>query len=273
MARRDNEGANHCGAQGLNALLITPAAPAPVLRLWRRASAFSIDFPMTQTGALPDLPTKPRPQTGREAFLELRVVGVAVARGGRRVFENVDFRLTSGEALVVTGRNGVGKSTLLRALAGLLPTVAGSMTLEGGAPDADLPRQSHYLAHVDGMKAALSVAENLSFWASYLGGGQDARNLCVKEALTAVGLTHALHAPFGALSAGQKRRAALARLLVAWRPLWLLDEPLTALDRGSREKFAGVMRAHCARGGLIVAATHEPLGLEGGVELALGTQA
>lgn len=253
-------------------MLITPAVPAPVLRLWRGAGAFFIEFPMAQPDARPERPTDPRPRASGAAPLELRVAGLSVARGGRRVLENVDFRLSSGEALVVTGRNGVGKSTLLRALAGLLPPVAGTITLDGGAPEADLPRQAHYLAHADGMKAALSVAENLDFWASYLGDGQDARSRPAAEALAAVGLTQALHAPFGALSAGQKRRAALARLLVAWRPLWLLDEPLTALDRASRAKIAGVMLAHCARGGLIVAATHEPLGLAGVAELALGTR-
>jgi len=253
-------------------LLITPAVPAPVLRLWRGVRAFFIDLPMIEPDARPERPTGPRLRANGAAPLELSVAGLSVARGGRRVLENVDFRLASGEALVVTGRNGVGKSTLLRALAGLLPPLAGTIVLEGGDPDADLPRQTHYLAHADGMKAALSVAENLEFWASYLGDDLDARSKPTAGALAAVGLTHALHAPFGALSAGQKRRAALARLLVAWRPLWLLDEPLTALDRGSREKIAGVMQTHCAQGGLIVAATHEPLGLDGVAELALGTK-
>ncbi len=253
-------------------MLITPAVPAPVLPLWRDVPAFFIDLPMIEPDARPERSTGPRQRSNAAAPLELRVAGLSVARGGRQVLENVDFRLASGEALVVTGRNGVGKSTLLRALAGLLPPLSGTIALEGGDPDADLPRQAHYLAHADGMKAALSVAENLEFWASYLGDDLDARSKPTAGALAAVGLTHALHAPFGALSAGQKRRAALARLLVAWRPLWLLDEPLTALDRGSREKIAGVMQAHCAQGGLIVAATHEPLGLDGVAELALGTK-
>jgi len=232
--------------------------------LWRIVAAFSIGLSME---------THPhRPHADLHPALRLRVENLAVARGGRPVLEGVSFALSGGEALVVTGRNGAGKSTLLRALAGLLSPIAGTIALEGGGPDADLPRQSHYLAHADGMKAALSVAENLDFWASYLGSAQDARSRPMIEALAAVGLTHALHAPFGALSAGQKRRAALARLLVAWRPLWLLDEPLTALDRGSRKKIAGVMQAHCAQGGMIVAATHEPLGIDGAGELALGTQ-
>ena len=99
---------------------------------------------------------------------------------------------------------------------------------------------------------------------------QDPRSITIPEALELVGLSHAAHAPFGVLSAGQKRRAALGRLLVAFRPLWLLDEPLTAVDQGARERFARVMSEHCARGGLIIATTHEPLGLAKVAELALG---
>ena len=211
-----------------------------------------------------------RPHADLHSALRLRVENLAVARGGRPVLAGVTFTLAGGEALVVTGRNGVGKSTLLRSIAGLLPHTAGLVAIEGAAPEAELPQKAHYLAHADGMKAALTVEENLSFWAGYLAREPDARSRTASEALAVVGLSHALRAPFGALSAGQKRRAALARLLVAFRPLWLLDEPMTALDRGSREKFAAVMRDHCARGGLIVAATHEPLGLEEAGELALG---
>lgn len=210
-----------------------------------------------------------RPHAAIGPALRLRVEDLAVARGGRRVLDGVNFALSSGEALVVTGRNGAGKSTLLRAIAGLLPTAGGAVALEGAA-EGELTQETHYLAHADGMKAALTVEENLVFWASYLSRTMDARSRTAGQALAAVGLSHALRAPFGALSAGQKRRAALARLLVAFRPLWLLDEPLTALDRGSREKFAAAMREHCARGGIIVAATHEPLGLEEAGELALG---
>ena len=206
------------------------------------------------------------------APLRLDVTGLAVARGGRVVVSGIDFSLAAGAALIVTGRNGAGKSTLLRALAGLLPHAAGAIGFVG-APDADLPRQAHYLAHADGMKAALTVEENLDFWRAYLGAGDEIRSLAPQQALARVGLAHALYAPFGALSAGQNRRAALARLLVARRPLWLLDEPMTALDRGSREKFAEVMRDHCAGGGLIIAATHEPLGLPAAAELALEVRA
>jgi heme exporter protein A len=209
-------------------------------------------------------PTPQRPP----AALCLRVENLAVARGGRQVLSGLSFSLAAGQALVVTGRNGVGKSTLLRTIAGLLPHAGGVVALDGLPAEAELAQQAHYLAHADGMKAALTVEENLDFWANYLGRG-DSRSRSPEAALAIVGLGHALKAPVSILSAGQKRRAALARLLVAFRPLWLLDEPMTALDRASREKFAAAMRDHCARGGLIVAATHEPLGLEEALELSL----
>ncbi|WP_442754893.1 heme ABC exporter ATP-binding protein CcmA [Methylocystis sp. JAN1] len=214
--------------------------------------------------------TPHRPHADSHSALRLRVENLAVARGGRPVLRDVTFAVAGGEALVVTGRNGVGKSTLLRSIAGLLPCAGGAVALEGAGEEAELPQQAHYLAHADGMKAALTVEENLDFWSRYLARDAARLSRSIEDALAAVGLSHALRAPFGALSAGQKRRAALARLLVAFRPVWLLDEPMTALDKGSREKFASVMREHCALGGIIVAATHEPLGLEEAGELALG---
>lgn len=201
--------------------------------------------------------------------MRLSVEGLSVQRAGRRIIDNIGFKLTEGEALVVCGRNGAGKSTLLRALAGLLPTTQGVISLNRGVLEVELAQNTHYLAHADGMKLALSVEENLNFWANYLAGSSQSRSQSIPQALSIVGLTHALRAPFGALSAGQKRRAALARLLVVYRPLWLLDEPMTALDQASRARFAQAMRAHCAEGGIIVVATHEPLGFETTRELAL----
>ncbi len=205
-----------------------------------------------------------------DGAMRLSVDNLSVSRGGRAVLDRLSFSLSSGQALIVTGPNGAGKSTLLRTLAGLLPREGGAVALAGGPADAELPQQAHYLAHSDGMKSALSVEENLHFWSRYLGREPDRRSRSIDAALAVVGLAHVAAAPFGVLSAGQKRRAALARLLVAFRPLWLLDEPLTALDRASREKFAAAMRDHCANGGLIVAATHEPLGLDEASTLALG---
>ena len=201
--------------------------------------------------------------------MRLSVEGLSVQRAGRRIIDNIGFKLAEGEALVVCGRNGAGKSTFLRALAGLLPTTQGVISLNRGVLDVELAQNTHYLAHADGMKLALSVEENLNFWANYLAGSSLSRSQSIPQALSIVGLTHALRAPFGALSAGQKRRAALARLLVVYRPLWLLDEPMTALDQASRARFAQAMGAHCAEGGIIVVATHEPLGFETTRELAL----
>lgn len=215
------------------------------------------------------LPTPSNAPEGGALPLRLCVDGVSVQRAGRRIIDNIGFKLVEGEALVVTGRNGAGKSTLLRALAGLLPIGQGAIRLNSGPLEVELAQNAHYLAHADGMKLALSVEENLHFWAHYLADAPHPRSQSIPQALSLAGLTHALHAPFGALSAGQKRRAALARLLVVHRPLWLLDEPMTALDQASRIRFAQAMRAHCAEGGLIVVATHEPLGFETTRELAL----
>jgi heme exporter protein A len=217
--------------------------------------------------------TDHRPHADIRSALCLRVGDLCVDRGGRRVLKGVGFALGGGEALVVTGRNGVGKSTLLRVLAGLLPRAAGSVALHG-AEENELPTQAHYLAHADGMKAALTALENLDFWARYLAREEaDGRTLAPQDALERIGLAHVAQAPVAILSAGQKRRVALARLLVAFRPLWLLDEPLTALDKASRERFARIMVDHLALGGMIIAATHEPLGLENARELPLGVAA
>jgi heme exporter protein A len=214
-----------------------------------------------------------RPHAGLRQALDLRVENLCVDRGGRRVIANLSFSLKGGEALKLTGRNGVGKSTLLRALAGLLPVAAGRVTLQGA--EAEEPAlETHYLAHADALKAALTVEENLDFWARYLARAEHAeRAFSLDAALAAVGLAHLRAVPVALLSAGQKRRVALAKLLVSWRPLWLLDEPLTALDARSRADFARLMQDHCARGGLIIAATHEPLGGLEARELALGEKA
>ena len=196
----------------------------------------------------------------------LAVDTLAIGRGGRALASGLTFRLSCGEALTVTGPNGSGKSTLLRTLAGLLGAMAGRVSVAGEGIEADHPPglRAHYLGHAGGLKGALTVRENLEFWAAMLGGGGD-----IAAALEAVGLPHVADFPAGYLSAGQKRRIALARLLVAQRPLWLLDEPATALDSASQERLSQMMRVHRAQGGVIIAATHAPLGLEGAQELRL----
>lgn len=215
------------------------------------------------------MPVAHRPHADFHSHLHLKVERLCVERGDRIVLRDVSFALSGGETLIVTGRNGVGKSTLLRALAGLLPVLSGAIALEG-ADEAEISTQIHYLAHADGLKAALTVMENLEFWGGYLDAGHPAQSLSPAQALEAVGLSHTARAPVAILSAGQKRRVALARLMVAHRPIWLLDEPMTALDAASRERFARAMRDHCALGGIIVAATHESLGVEEARELPLG---
>ena len=189
---------------------------------------------------------------------------IACTRGGREVFAGLSFSVAAGEVLLVTGRNGAGKSSLLRALAGLVRLTAGTVRLEHDS-DAPLPERVHYLGHPDAVKPALSVSENLRFWTSYLGGGG-----AVDAALAAVGLDAIGHLPAGFLSAGQKRRLSIARLLSVTRPVWLLDEPTAALDAAAQSDLAGVMQRHLGDGGIIIAATHGGIGLAGARELRLG---
>jgi heme exporter protein A len=189
--------------------------------------------------------------------------GVTCVRGGREVFADLDFEVATGEALAVTGRNGSGKTSLLRLVAGLLMPTEGTIALEGGEAELTLAEQAHYLGHRDALKPALSVQENLSFWRNFLGAEAGA-------CLRAVGIDHTAHLPAAYLSAGQRRRLSLARLLTVRRPVWLLDEPTAALDAAGQELFSGLMRDHLARGGLIVAATHGPLGIEAR-ELRMGS--
>jgi heme exporter protein A len=180
-------------------------------------------------------------------------------RGGREVFSGLDFAVSAGELLAITGANGSGKTSLLRLIAGLLVASGGSVELEGGETELSLAEQAHYLGHRDALKPALSVAENLSFWRDFLGGEMSDRG----RSLAAAGLDHAAHLPAAYLSAGQRRRLSIARLLVVRRPVWLLDEPTSALDVAGQDLFVRLMRDHLTGGGIIIAATHAPLGING----------
>ena len=177
----------------------------------------------------------------------LAVRDLAVARGGLRAVEGLSFSLSAGQALVLRGPNGIGKTTVLRTLAGLQPAVAGEVE----APAESLA----YAGHADGLKSALSVTENLRFWSDVFGGpGIDA-------ALERMNLRELALRPAHALSAGQKRRLGLARLMVTGRPVWLLDEPTVSLDTASVALFTGVLRDHLGQGGAALIATHIDLGL------------
>src|SRR5579872_2905578 len=175
--------------------------------------------------------------------MRLRGSGIRCVRGGREVFSGLDFEASSGEILAVTGHNGSGKTSLLRLIAGLLIAAGGSIALEGGDAELTLGEQAHYLGHRDALKPALSVMENLLFWRDFLGG----EIVEAGESLQAVGLDHTAHLPAAFLSAGQRRRLSLARLITVRRPVWLLDEPSTALDSVGQSLLSGLMRDHLAR--------------------------
>lgn len=198
-------------------------------------------------------------------LMRLLAVNLACHRGGRDVFADLSFAVGAGEVLAITGRNGAGKSSLLRTIVGLVRVAHGSLSLEGGDPELTIAEQAHYLGHQDALKPSLSVGENLRFWAGFLGH----KAADTGTALAAVGLDPLAALPAAYLSAGQRRRLSIARLLAVKRPIWLLDEPMSTLDAAARDRLAGLMRTHLAGGGLILAATHGPLGIAATRELHL----
>lgn len=203
--------------------------------------------------------------------MHLTAENLAARRGEDLIFVNLSFHLAAGEALVLTGRNGSGKSTLLRVVAGLLRPEKGTVIFHGdGSREGRHPGEvSHYLGHRNAMKNELTVAENLDFWRAFLDETEVPAGLSPEEAAEAVGLSGITHLPFGYLSAGQQRRFAFAKLLVAHRPIWILDEPTAALDASADRLLAGLIEAHLAKGGIVLAATHQPLGLKNMQELKM----
>jgi heme exporter protein A len=188
--------------------------------------------------------------------MRLLAQDLACIRGGRQIFDKVSFEIASGSSLSITGRNGSGKSSLLRVVAGLVPRSGGILSLTGGGPEATLPEQLHYCGHLEALKPALTALENLAFWRRYLGSPA----LEPLGAMERLSIAHLRDLPASYLSAGQKRRLALARLLVSRRPIWLLDEPNAALDAASQDTLGVLCEEHLAQGGLILAATHGDLG-------------
>ncbi|NWJ23280.1 heme ABC exporter ATP-binding protein CcmA [Rhizobium sp. RM] len=201
----------------------------------------------------------------------LTAENLSARRGEDFIFMNISLKLVSGDALILTGPNGSGKSTLLRVLAGLFSAESGSIKIAGeGVPqDARPSEASHYLGHRNAMKQELTVSENLHFWKDFLGDFSGGTSLDIGEAAEAVGLAGITHLPFGYLSAGQQRRFAMAKLLIAWRPIWILDEPTAALDASADRMFTGLVKDHLGKDGIIIAATHQPLGLDHAQELKM----
>jgi heme exporter protein A len=201
--------------------------------------------------------------------MQLRAADLTCRRGGRDVFAGVAFAVAAGEALAVTGRNGAGKSSLLRLLVGFIRPAGGRLWLDGGDPELSIAEQAHYLGHQDAVKPSLSVAENLRFWLAFLGGGAAK----VEDILELIGLGGIAALPAAYLSAGQRRRLSIARLVAVKRPIWLLDEPGSTLDAAGSDRLTGFMQSHLADGGLIIAATHGALGLSSVQELSLDRSA
>ncbi len=187
--------------------------------------------------------------------MELTGRNLACERGGRQVFAALNFTVAAGHALILRGPNGAGKTSLLRMIAGLIEPAEGEFVLQGGHQDLEPGQQAHLVAHQEALKPALTVEENLQFWAGFLGGGD------IERALEALNLTALAGFSAGLLSAGQKRRLALARLALVPRAIWLLDEPSVGLDAASQVKLQALVHTHLEKGGIVVAATHTELGI------------
>ena len=239
--------------------------PGPLLRVGAPSPAlYKNSAPAASRSDVADEGANESERSDDEGRMRLIGEGLACERGGRELFGDVAIGLSPGEGLLIEGPNGSGKTTLIRAIAGLGRFAAGSLTLEGGDKEASLGEQAHYVGHADATKPQLTVAENLAFWASFLGGGD------IGGGLAAFDLHDIADLPAQFLSAGQRRKLSLSRLELVPRPIWLLDEPTASLDRVARQRLTRLMDAHMESGGILLATTHMELGAAFAQRLALG---
>lgn len=203
-----------------------------------------------------DLGTMLQPSLAKQLILHQ----LTQRRGSTWLFHDLNLTVEASTALILTGPNGSGKTTLLRTIAGYLKPVAGRVELVGANAQDDLATSTHFLGHLNALKGNMTVYDNLAFWSDVLAA--DAPALSSTEAMACLNIDHLADIPAGYLSAGQQRRLALARLLVAHRQIWLLDEPTAALDAAGAGIVAGLIDSHTATGGIVIVSTHHALALQ-----------
>ncbi len=189
--------------------------------------------------------------------MELEIKNLHLSRGGRLLVKDLNIKLSKGQSLKIEGANGVGKTTLIRAIAGFITPDKGKINFTFDDTNQSKREQIHYIGHKNGIRTSLTVLENLEFWAAFYNAKSS-----LMQVAQAFALKSLLHIPAGYLSAGQKRRLSLSRLSISKRPLWLLDEPTVSLDQQSVQLVAKAAQAHLENAGLLIAATHIPLEIE-----------